>query len=284
MRGTFHYHIPYTHNLTQTHTPPDAPVMLVTRELGLGGSERQLAETALALSRDGWSAHVACFNSGGFRERELAAAGVPVLELGVRSLMSRSALEGAHRLGTYVARHGIRLVHAFDVPSDLFAVPAARFYRVPVVLSSMRAHRDLTPGMTRHLLRITDRIVDAIVVNSQAVARQLIGEDHVPPSMIRLAYNGLDTSTFCREGARAALPWSDGAPVVGVVCALRPEKGLAVLRAALKDENPWVRHAAALALDEMGARARPARQALQAALKDPNSYVVRVAEHALKGL
>ena len=27
--------------------------MLVTRELGLGGSERQLAETALALSRDG---------------------------------------------------------------------------------------------------------------------------------------------------------------------------------------------------------------------------------------
>ncbi|HJZ99815.1 MAG TPA: glycosyltransferase family 4 protein [Candidatus Solibacter sp.] len=215
--------------MTQTHTPPDAPVMLVTRELGLGGSERQLAETALALSRDGWSAHVACFNSGGFRERELAAAGVPVLELGVRSLLSRSALEGAHRLGAYVARHGIRLVHAFDVPSDLFAVPAARFYRVPVVLSSMRAHRDLTPGMTRHLLRITDRIVDAIVVNSQAVARQLIGEDHVPPSMIRLAYNGLDTSTFCREGARAALPWSDGAPVVGVVCALRPEKGLAVL-------------------------------------------------------
>src|SRR5215471_6119449 len=205
MRGTFHYHIPYTHNLTQTHTPPHAPVMLVTRELGLGGSERQLAETALA------------------------SAGVPVLELGVRSLMSRSALEGAHRLGAYVARHGIRLVHAFDVPSDLFAVPAARFYRVPVVLSSMRAHRDLTPGMTRHLLRITDRIVDAIVVNSQAVARQLIGEDHVPPSMIRLAYNGLDTSTFCREGTRAALPWSDGAPVVGVVCALRPEKGLAVL-------------------------------------------------------
>jgi HEAT repeat protein len=63
-----------------------------------------------------------------------------------------------------------------------------------------------------------------------------------------------------------------------------PETGLAVLTAALKDENPWVRHAAALALDEMGGTARPARQALQAALKDANSYVVRVAQHALKGL
>ena len=203
--------------------------MLVTRELGLGGSERQLAETAIALSRDGWSAHVACFTSGGFREHELAAAGVPLLELGVRSLLSGSALAGAHRLGTYVARHGIRLVHAFDVPSDLFAVPAARFYRVPVVLSSMRAHRDLISSGQRQLLRLTDRIVDAIVVNSQAVARQLVAEDHVPPSMIRLAYNGLDTSTFCREGARAMLPWTDGLPVVGVVCALRPEKGLPVL-------------------------------------------------------
>ena len=45
------------------------------------------------------------------------------------------------RLGAYLARHGISLVHAFDVPLDLFAVPVAKACRVPVVLSSQRAHR-----------------------------------------------------------------------------------------------------------------------------------------------
>jgi glycosyltransferase involved in cell wall biosynthesis len=195
----------------------------------LGGTERQLAETALALDREQFEPHVGCFTGGGFRAKELHEAGVPILELGVRSLVSRSALDGARRMGAYLSRHAIELVHAFDVPLDLFAVPVARVYRTPVVLSSMRAHRDLTPGMTRHLLRLTDRMVDGIVVNSRAVARELAG-DGVPASMVRLAYNGLDTSVFRPEGERATLPWSDGTTVViGVVCALRPEKGLDIL-------------------------------------------------------
>ncbi len=54
----------------------------------------------------------------------------------------------------------------------------------------------------------------------------------------------------------------------------------AVLLAALKDENPWVRHAAILALDDMGPkRAAKAKDAIKAALKDANEYVVRVAQH-----
>src|SRR5437879_125266 len=129
---------------------PPAPVLLLARELGLGGSERQLAETALALDRTVFEPHVGCFRSGGFRARELERAGVPILELGVQSFASWPAIHGARRLGDYLARHRIRLVHAFDVPLDLFAVPVARFYRVPVVLSSQRAHRALTPGWPRH--------------------------------------------------------------------------------------------------------------------------------------
>jgi glycosyltransferase involved in cell wall biosynthesis len=110
----------------------------------------------------------------------------------------------------------------------------ARWYRAPVVLSSMRAHRDLTPGVTRHLLRLTDRMVDGIVVNSRAVARELTEHDGVPPSLLRLAYNGLDTSVFRRQGDKAELPWGEAAAVIGIVCALRPEKGLHTLMEAFR--------------------------------------------------
>jgi glycosyltransferase involved in cell wall biosynthesis len=205
----------------------------MARELGLGGTERQLAEIALSLDRDQFEPHVGCFTSGGFRAAELRQAGVPILELGVRSLMPVSAIAGARRMGAYLARHDIALVHAFDVPLNLFAVPVARWYRTPVVLASMRAHRDLTPGLTRHLLRLTDRMVDGIVVNSRAVARELTEHDGVPASMLRLVYNGLDTSVFRRQGERAALPW-DEATVIGTVCALRPEKGLRTLMEAFR--------------------------------------------------
>jgi L-malate glycosyltransferase len=205
------------------------PVLLMSRELGLGGSERQLAEIALALDRDRFQPHVGCFTDVGFRAHDLREAGVPILELGVRSLVSRSAVSGAWRMGRYLRRHRIRLVHAFDVPLDLFAVPVARFFHTPVVLSSQRAHRSLTPGATRQLLRLTDRMVDGIVVNSRAVARELAAEDDVPASIVRLAYNGVDTGLFQRDGPRAELPWTDATLVIGVVCALRPEKGLLTL-------------------------------------------------------
>src|SRR5262249_16400622 len=59
------------------------------------------------------------------------------------------------------------------------------------------------------------------------------------------------------------------------------ETALPVLTAALGDENLWVRHAAALAIDEFGAAAAPAKQALAKALKDENAYVGRVVRHTL---
>src|SRR5262249_9359418 len=153
-------------------------VLLLARELGLGGTERQLAETALALDRGEFQPHVGCFTGGGFRARELGEAGVPIFELGVRSFASGSAAQGAaakgaRRMGAYLKAQHIDLVHAFDVPLDIFAVPVARWFGAKVVLSSQRASRALTPGMTRRMLRFTDRIADGIVVNSQAVAREL---------------------------------------------------------------------------------------------------------------
>jgi HEAT repeat protein len=64
----------------------------------------------------------------------------------------------------------------------------------------------------------------------------------------------------------------------------KTDAALPVLVAALTDDNPWVRHEAALALDEMGPKAAPAKEALQKALDDKNDYVVRVVRHVLKVL
>lgn len=127
-------------------------------------------------------------------------------------------------MGRYLQEHRIQLVHTFDTPLNVFGVPVARAYRTPVVLSSQRAHRELSGGF-RRLLRGTDRLVDGIVVNCESVKRQLIEEERVRPERIQVCYNGIDTSAFSPGGRQSA----DGCLTVGVVCALRPEKGLLTL-------------------------------------------------------
>ncbi|MGO9097845.1 MAG: glycosyltransferase [Bryobacteraceae bacterium] len=205
------------------------PILLMARELAIGGSERQLCELVQGLDRSRFEPHVGCFRASGFRADELRAAGVPVLELPVRSFRSFSAAVGAIHLGRYIQQCRIALVHTFDYPLNLFGVPVARAFRAPVVVSSQRAHRALYSGLTRRLLRLTDTLVDAIVVNSLSVRRQLIAEDRVPQGRIQLCYNGIDLERF-QPGPRchpSAL--GSAAMVIGSVCALRPEKGLPTL-------------------------------------------------------
>lgn len=211
--------------------PRPWPVLLLARELGLGGSERQLAEIVRSLDRNRFEPHVGCFHPQGIRGDELRRAGVPVARFGVRSFRSLSVLAGALELGRYLERRRIELVHSFDAPMNLFAAPVARLFRAPVVVTSQRAHRHLTPGLPRHLLRLTDQIADAVVVNCEAIRRHLVEDEKTPARKIRLCYNGIDTGQFQPQPREARL---GGEVVIGLVCALRPEKGLPMLLEAFR--------------------------------------------------
>jgi glycosyltransferase involved in cell wall biosynthesis len=198
----------------------------MVRELNLGGSERQMTEVAKALDRSRFSPRVGCFRPAGLRADDLRAAGVPIVHFPVPSLAS---VRGALRIAAYIREHGVRLVHTFDTPANLYGVPAARLAGSAVVVSSQRVDRALWPVMQRHGLRITDRLVDGIVVNCEFLRRHLHDEEKVSAGLIHLCYNGVDIRAF--QAARGTPPDAlrSAALVVGAVCGLRPEKGLETL-------------------------------------------------------
>ena len=206
------------------------PVMLLCHTLGIGGSERQLTETAKALDPARFDVHVGAFHTEGLRAGELDAKSIPVIKIPVRSFGNASLIQGAITLRRYVKEHGIRLVHSFDVPLSAFLPFAWPLPPRPVILTSQRAHRHLAPRLHRSLVRISDRLADGIVVNCEFVRRHLIEDEHVRPESIHLCYNGIDTERFS-PGAPANVPelLRGGDPVVGVVCALRSEKDLPTL-------------------------------------------------------
>ena len=65
-------------------------------------------------------------------------------------------------------------MHTFDYPLTLFAVPVARWATRAVVVSSQRSHRSLIPRKYRRLIRMTDHIADAVVVNCEFVRQHLL--------------------------------------------------------------------------------------------------------------
>ena len=220
------------------------PVLLASHQLGIGGSERQLAEVARALDRRRFAPHVAAFHAGGIRAKELESAGVPVFELPVRSFRNMTAVRGAKELRRIVEERGIELIHAFDAPLSIFCTVTYAFGNRPVVLTSQRGHRDLTEPLVRRLFPLSDRLTDGIVVNCEYMRRHLTEDYAVAAEKIDLCYNGVDADRFSPGETTRPPSLADAQPLIGAVCALRPEKSLETLIQAVADlrtEFPRVR-------------------------------------------
>jgi glycosyltransferase involved in cell wall biosynthesis len=207
------------------------PVLLMIQALGIGGTERQFSAMIRSIDRGRFAPHAGVMRAEGFRIPEIEAAGIPIVNFDVRSFRKPSAIAGAIRMVRYIRKHKIRLVHAFDAPSVLFGVPTARTVPGVAVLSSQRSHRELTPATVpapRWLLRQTDRMADAVLVNCRYVTRYLEEDEGVPGKSIVLCYNGVDTGVFNPSGRSKPPELASASVVIGVVSALRPEKNLSM--------------------------------------------------------
>ncbi|MBV8569594.1 MAG: glycosyltransferase family 4 protein [Acidobacteriaceae bacterium] len=200
------------------------PVLIMVRSLDEGGCERDAAKLAIGLDRDRFEPHVGVFYAAGFRTPELEAAGVPIVELPVRSLRNASAIEGARRMRAYIRQHDIRLIHSLDIPLSLFAAPVARLNHVPVVITSQLSYRNMYPRWQQAVLRVTDHLSTRVVINSRAVGKSLERDLGFPSHKLFLCYNGVNPAEFFPgEGLRPP-SLRDARVIVGCVCVMRKEK------------------------------------------------------------
>ncbi|HVW09984.1 MAG TPA: glycosyltransferase [Bryobacteraceae bacterium] len=221
-------------------------VMLMTRTLGHGGTERQLAETALSLDPATFTPHVACVEGTGFRAEELRRNGIPILELPITSLKDPRSLPLLARFVGYMRQHSIDLLHSFDTSTNFLAAPAAKLPGCPVVLTSQRCFENVIWPAHRKLNRLAHRLADGVVANCNAVARHLREDFGVPAAKIHICRNGLDTSVFHpgTEADEKPEALRDAELTIGSVSVLRPEKSLGTLVSAfalVKDVRPGLK-------------------------------------------
>jgi glycosyltransferase involved in cell wall biosynthesis len=214
-------------------------VIYLLPTLRTGGAEKHVVSLASHLDRSRFDPHVICLTSGGNLEAVLDGNQIPYYILGNR--------HGRHQDSSSPFRHvgGIRrlvrlvrtlrpdIVHAYlPVPNVYCAAAKTLSGHDLQLIVSKRALSDYKNG--RPLLALAERwanrVADRILVNSRAVADDIVRREKAPRGKIRLVYNGVDVGRFARssEGGgfrdRCGIP--TGVPLIASIANLRSVKGL----------------------------------------------------------
>jgi glycosyltransferase involved in cell wall biosynthesis len=207
-------------------------VLLVIVNNSFGGGERVFAQLAEGLLARGFLPMAAALPGGRF-PAALHRLGVPFFPVPLGGSMSVKAVR---QLTNIIRSQKPDIVHSQGARADFHARVAARLAGVgrPVCTVAVPVERfDVDPlrkAVYRLGHRATSGWVDQFVTVSESLRSWLIAHYRLHPCRIRTIYNGVELRRFeperyDRAQARRTLEIPPGAPVVGAVGRLSPEKG-----------------------------------------------------------
>lgn len=207
----------------------------------LGGGERLAALIAMNLDPERYERIlVSTRPSVGSVADEVRAAGVRLVEL---DRSGKLAIRPWAELRALLRRERVQVVHAHKFGSNIWGTLVGRLSRVPVVVAHEHTWSYEGQPLRRFLDReLVGRFADAFLAVSREDRRRMIEIEGVKPEravFLPIGIPPLPPPTG--RDLRAELGIPPHAPVLGTVCALRPQKALDVLvRAAaeLKEEQP----------------------------------------------
>jgi glycosyltransferase involved in cell wall biosynthesis len=214
-------------------------LVFITCTLDIGGAERQVVETVRRLDRERFDVRVCTLADGEEAAAELRAAGIEVRSFGYRGLWMGGKLPAPWRgvavtaaLVKYLKAVKPHILHGYLYAAYVYGGLAARLSGVPLVIASRRV---LGLFKERYffyqpLENLVNRFTDLVIVNSEAVRRDILHRERLDPRKIRLIYNGVDLDRYVTPSetglrVRAELGVLAAAPLVGIIANLIPYKG-----------------------------------------------------------
>jgi glycosyltransferase involved in cell wall biosynthesis len=206
-----------------TRAPGSVRLLLVVDSLEVGGAERQVAELALALEREGHEVTVACSVAGDL-SGALEEAGIPVRPLLGRLAKRRLSPAYAWRLRRLLRSERFDLVHAHVYASVAAAALATLGTGVSLVITE-HTEASWQTWRARLVSRWVYRRAERVIAVSTPIRRRLIERDGVPPDLIAVVPNAVASASEPRPDPLPA--GLHDRPLVGVIARLQPEKGVA---------------------------------------------------------
>lgn len=214
-------------------------VLFPVNELRIGGAEQQLLELVRGLDKRQFRPIVAPLYAGGPLDAEFRAVpGAEVVDLHRKGKFDASTLV---RIAQLLRSRRVDIVQPFLSPATFFGLLPALIARTPVKVVTERCGVRRFRGVGYTLYRVMEdllsRAADAVVANSVA-GQELLQSRGIPPSKIRVFYNGVNPQRLEVDPERSAAFRADlgvpaGGSVVSILASLTPPKDHATfLRAA----------------------------------------------------
>jgi len=195
----------------------------------IGGTEQQVVNLAKGLDDTKFELHLACLKrTGQLLDHMDKLERAPLCEYNINNLYNLRAARERLRFASYLRKNLIEIVHGYNFYPNMFAVPAARLARVPVVIASIRDMGAYLTPMQQRVQQLVCRFAHSVVVNAEAIRQWLIAQGY-PAEKITVIRNGIDASLFegrRGDGLRQELGLPARASLVAVISRLSPSKGL----------------------------------------------------------
>lgn len=195
------------------------------------GTQRFLVELLRRMDRSKFAPIVFSTLAEGELLPEVEAMGVPVHEFGTgRRALSPQTFRDLSGAAAFLRREKVDILSCMLGLTTLVGPFVGRAAGVPVVVNNQRNMSYWLRGGVRESVYgfVSRRVVDAVVVNSTAAAKELTGRFRVPESKIKNIGVGTDLEKIARAEPNEALRRElglGGSKVVGVVAKLSPVKG-----------------------------------------------------------
>lgn len=236
---------------TESNHPPNRRCNLLhmVSTFAIKTDTKWLLQIARHLDRERFNLSAACFYDGGPIRDELESLGVRTFDLDLPHEFDPRAVLRAKRL---IYDLHCDIVHTHLLRADLFGAAAARFVRVPVVLSTayaIGAYRRAKRRRADPLLDLAcSKLPTHTIAVSEAVKRDCVERLGIAPEHVTVIHTGIDPPQHVDMEQAAALrrQWgvSDETPLIVTLSRLSYEKGIDTLidaAALLKKTHPQAR-------------------------------------------
>ncbi|MEE4175226.1 MAG: glycosyltransferase [Xanthomonadales bacterium] len=194
-----------------------------------GGTELQVLNLARGLDRQRFDLSFACLDRDGDHLAAYEALGAPIEEYRIRQLYHPHTFRQQLRFAAALRKQRVQVVHSYNFYSNVFAIPAARMARVPVVLASIRDRGVYLTPAQKKLQRHVCGLADEVLVNADSI-RDWLMEQGLDGRSVTVIKNGIDMSRYPenppRNGVRQSLGIPESATIVLLMARLNPQKGI----------------------------------------------------------
>lgn len=216
-----------------------ARVLVVTDEMEVGGTQRQIVHLLSALDRTRWQPALMFFRNRSFLVDRLEAAGVPISYVAKRT---RLDLRFIAALASQLRRGRYDIIHCFSLTAELWVRVLLPLLSRPAFVASIRGLFHVYSPRQWQIKRWILRRCDLAIANTHAGARETSARTGFPLERIAVIPNGVSMPEPLADAdlaqARAELDLPALRPVALFVGRLVVEKNVPLLLDALSEMTP----------------------------------------------